>query len=514
MLLCTCCAALAGMLPAIAAACPALAAMCRMPASAVAEDPPAAPQQQHQQQRGQQQQQQQLHLSPEDTSQTVEQQQGKGDKLRAANCRIVARTLSRRLLQVWAALTQHLNKHYNNTFLSLVDDVLMPWRHQQCSQTLLPITQLVVALLTTRPQQCILPLTAAIAALDISSSSGNAGSSGSSSSSSADHRVTSTPARPRRLMSNSASSEDQIQSTVGLMIDDLAEMLLVGFLSDSSRPYMLQQLAAASPGELCSLWLMLFVKLAWAVDAAQQQGLCRPAAGESSSSSSSSTSTTVARFLAAAGAPNAPNASVQGTGEGDACDVAWLADLLAAMVNTGHEALQNAVEHNTGTGSSTIASEQRRNSSNEVRHAGAQPQPQCQLSQQLVAAVPVPEALLLLLEQLLLDPSCINSSENVIDVMLNALWDSEGAAAAAAAAAALLPLLLTQLPAAVLRAAAAVNCPGCNPQPAASSKDVENMKAMHMRLAMFIKGVVYYASALHEGEQGVYRSQAAMCIEA
>jgi hypothetical protein len=85
--------------------------------------------------------------------------------------------------------------------------------------------------------------------------------------------------------------------------------------------------------------------------------------------------------------------------------------------------------------------------------------------------------------------------------MLAAVQYAQGTAASAAAAAALLPPMLTQLPAAVLCEAIEVNCPGCNPQPAASPVDVAHVAEMHVFLSRLTLDVACFASAACEGKQ-------------
>jgi hypothetical protein len=170
-----------------------------------------------------------------------------------------------------------------------------------------------------------------------------------------------------------------------------------------------------------------------------------------------------------------------------------LLTLLVAMLMADLIQLDTAVERDSSSNPASSSSS-RDTSSNAAK------QLQGQAMQQLVEALPFPEVLLLLLEHLLLDPFESPYTFDVKETMLDALHRTKGAAASAAAAAALLPPLLTQLPAAVLCAAAAVGCPGCNPQPAASSGDVKDVQKMHSKFALFVRFVAMKAAAAPEGK--------------
>jgi hypothetical protein len=275
----------------------------------------------------------------------------------------------------------------------------------------------------------------------------------------------------------------------------------------------LQQLAAAPADALRDLWRLLFVNLAWSVDAAEkirQGSLAAAAAAAATGGSSrrrgrgrgSSSSCVVTQFLAAAGAPAA---APQPDFKQDALDEAMMlmqqlvlakVKVIEELVRAGYEL--PASEQNrsndtaTSSGSSSI-------SGNASVGQQQQQEPTCLLLQQLVEALPFPEVLLLLQEQLLLDPSCL-SCEPLIVLVLNLLLDVVGQAAGAEAAAALLPPLLAQLPAAVLRAAAAAGCPGCRLGAAASTEDVALVSEMHTQYVLLVDSVIVFASAAFEGK--------------
>jgi hypothetical protein len=252
---------------------------------------------------------------------------------------------------------------------------------------------------------------------------------------------------------------------------------------------------------------LLFVKLAWAMQAAQQQGQCSPTAtAAAAAATGGDSSSAVLPFLAAVGAPAA---SVQASAREGAGKSEWLVGLLERLARAGKQLPPNGPEHNSTAGSNSTRIISAGNSStgdggvsNGSRGLGQLP-PQCMLLQQLADALPIPEMTLLLLEQLLLNPWSMMSSQTVTAVMMVALQHARGAAAAAEVAAVMRMPLLTQVPAAMLRAAAAVGCPGCNPQAAASSNDAARVASMLRHYSLLVFAIVWYPSAACAGESPV-----------
>jgi hypothetical protein len=294
----------AGLLPALAAVFPALAAMCSVPTSAAVAGPP-----QQQQQRRRQLQQQPV---AQDAHQSEEQLQDGSGSAGAADQRTAVRKLSSCLLDIWvAAVGEILPGHYRLTFVA-EDGPLLPWRHQQCLQTMLPASQLAAALLETCSQQHM-PLTAAV--------SNGVDSSSSSSSSTPQQAAVATD-----LQQQACDVEASIQRPVEAAIVYLANLLYWGLCRNSNRPFVLQQLVAAPAGTLHNIWWLLLLKLAWAVDAQQtRQHRTEAAAGSSSSSS-------VKQFLSAM---RAPPAVLPAADEDGACSLGWLTEMLVEFSRVG-----------------------------------------------------------------------------------------------------------------------------------------------------------------------------------
>jgi hypothetical protein len=225
-----------------------------------------------------------------------------------------------------------------------------------------------------------------------------------------------------------------------------------GLTFDDQKPRVLQQLAAAHAGALGDLWRLLFVRLAWLLDAADQQGqgmsLAAAIGGSSRSRSSSSSGGSNARtqFLAAVGAPAAPMLAPDGSdGSVGAMETAnQLVLVLKALMKAGCRLQRTDLQHSiSGDGSAAVSSDSSSHSSSSSSsssssasiNASSEEGQACLLWQQLIEALPFPEVLLLLLEQLLLDPSCLSSSEPFIQVVIDLLWHARGAAAVAEAAA-------------------------------------------------------------------------------
>lgn len=129
------------------------------------------------------------------------------------------------------------------------------------------------------------------------------------------------------------------------------------------------------------------------------------------------------------------------------------------------------------------------------------------LMQQLGEVLPAPGLLLrLLLEVLLLRPLGTYNSIALIMNIMASLQLNRGAAAAAEAATGVLrmPLLLTQLPDAVLCVAAAAGCPGLKPQPGADMEAAAGVAEMHHGYALLVLGMATWSGAASDGEPADY----------
>jgi hypothetical protein len=239
------------------------------------------------------------------------------------------------------------------------------------------------------------------------------------------------------------------------------------FPGSSNNSSLLQMLEAASSTQVASLWRVLFVFLAWTVGAERRSsaGLtsARPlAAREAAKQAMAAVPCYHQELLAAVGAPPAHE-----VGAYSAITANMIAQLWQMVVQQKVSAsISTANSNNNSHGGS---SSNRSSSSNSTGVAAAQPQ----LLQQLVAAVPCRQALLLVLEAALLQLYTQELTSITLQVMgnlmtltccmLGCVQQQSGAAASAEAASVLLPALVQLMPQAVLHAAAAAGCEGLRP---------------------------------------------------
>jgi hypothetical protein len=245
-------------------------------------------------------------------------------------------------------------------------------------------------------------------------------------------------------------------------------------------------LHAAADDALVSLWRILFVYLAWMVGAQRRQvaswATARLAAGKKAAQKAlAAVPCYHEQLLAAVGAP-----------------VTWEVGPNTELVTHTITALWSVIQGkkttsvSIGNGSSAGSS-----SSSATAAAGAQQQ----LMQQLAGAVPCKQALLLLLEAVLVqlyvqDPSSdavrtMDNSNLLVFGVLQALEHHSGEAAAAEAASVLLQALVQALPQAVLHAAAAAGCEGLRPH---ADENVSPLAPrIHCEYAKLINHVAIYA---------------------
>jgi hypothetical protein len=257
-----------------------------------------------------------------------------------------------------------------------------------------------------------------------------------------------------------------------------------------------QVLDSAADETLVSLWYILFVYLAWTVGVERRQVLNRVTARLASEKKAAQKALAAVpcyheQLLAAVGAP-----SEWVVGANYVLAMGTLAALVSIL---DRKETSNA---STSTSTSTSSSDgSSSSSSSAAAFAGVQ--------QQLAAAVPCKEALLLVLEVVLLQlyaqdlssqdaVMAIDASKGLLCGVLHVLKQQSGTAASAEAAAALLQAVVQMLPQAVLHAAAAAGCKYLRPH--ADESTILLVQTLHCEYA---KLVTWVPATANPGEWSV-----------
>jgi hypothetical protein len=353
-------------------------------------------------------------------------------------------------------------------------------QHPQWNLTVLPVAQLATAAIRLWPEQLIQPAAAA------TSAAADSRSSSSNSRQSAPH--------------HGDQQQDHLQvpaayDAVAAVANAVVIALPTGEQGGGSSSSWPQLLAAAPVEQVASLWQVLHVFLAWTVGA-ERRGVAEAAAADLTDTGKAAKKAIAGvpfyhqQYLAAVGAPAQYDVKADAAEVSDAVAAFW--EQVKWWAAPIYNLLSSSSSHSSTSSSSRAA----------ISRA-APADARRQRLQQVAAAVPCTEALLLLLEVVVLQ-LCLHqpSTETLLrmydstHLMISLLTESSpdtGAAspAAAAAAVALLQAVVQHLPPAVLHAAAVGGCKGLR---SAAEEYLSVGEALHMQYARMVVQVPIFTS--------------------